>query len=159
MKLATRFLPPKEAEAIVRLITEFSLIPDEHRFTYYAVQHISGLYVKEYKEDGDDIKIVFTKSKLSAANKLTATDREKIMEYKLGDTPVEDREESYYRIWIPVLSKEHKVYIHGTSSDSAVIAFTNDKNLADKVSERGAKAVVLLMDRIHNIKVEKERVR
>lgn len=76
-----------------------------------------------------------------------------------GDTPVEDREESYYRIWIPVLSKEHKVYIHGTSSDSAVIAFTNDKNLADKVSERGAKAVVLLMDRIHNIKVEKERVR
>lgn len=75
-----------------------------------------------------------------------------------GDTPVEDREESYYRIWIPVLSKERKVYIHGTSSDSAVIAFTNDKNLADKVSERGAKAVVLLMDRIHNIKVEKERV-
>lgn len=74
-----------------------------------------------------------------------------------GDTPVEDREEAYYRIWIPVLSKEHKVYTHGTSSDSAVIAFTNDKNLADKVSERGAKAVMLLMDRIHNIKVEKER--
>ena len=76
-----------------------------------------------------------------------------------GDTPVEDREEFYYRIWIPALSKEHKVYIHGTSSDSAVIAFTNDKNLADKVSERGAKAVVLLMDRVHSIKVEKERVR
>lgn len=76
-----------------------------------------------------------------------------------GDTPVEDREESYYRIWIPVLSKEHKVYIHGTSSDSAIIAFTNDKNLADKVSERGAKDVVIFMDRIHNIKVEKERVR
>lgn len=75
-----------------------------------------------------------------------------------GDTPVEDREEAYYRILIPVLSKKHKVYIHGTSSDSAVIAFTNDKNLADKVSERGAKAVALLMDRIHNIKVEKERV-
>lgn len=75
-----------------------------------------------------------------------------------GDTPVEDREEAYYRIWIPVLSKEHRVYIHGTSSDSAVIAFTNDKNLADKVSRQGAEAVVLLMDRIHNIKVEKERV-
>nr|DAT61593.1 MAG TPA: hypothetical protein [Caudoviricetes sp.] len=75
-----------------------------------------------------------------------------------GDTPVEDREEAYYRIWIPVLSKEHKVYIHGASSDSAVISFTNDKNLADKVSERGAKAVVILMDRIHNIKVEKESV-
>lgn len=75
-----------------------------------------------------------------------------------GDTPVEDREEAYYRIWIPVLSKEHKVYIHGTSSDSAVVAFTNDKNLADKVSERGAKDVMLLMERIHNIKVEKERV-
>lgn len=75
-----------------------------------------------------------------------------------GGTPVEDREEAYYRIWIPVLSKEHRAYIHGTSSDSAVIAFTNDKNLADKVSGRDAKAVVLLMDRIHNIKVEKERV-
>lgn len=75
-----------------------------------------------------------------------------------GDTPVEDREHAYYRIWIPVLSGDRRVYIHGTSSDSAVIAFTNDKNLADKVSERGAKAVVLLMNRIHNIKVEKERV-
>lgn len=75
-----------------------------------------------------------------------------------GGTPVKKREEAYYRIWIPVLSKEHRVYIHGTSSDSAVIAFTNDKNLADKVSKQGAKAVVLLMDRIHNIKVEKERV-
>lgn len=75
-----------------------------------------------------------------------------------GDTPVEDREEAYYRIWIPVLSKEHKVYIHGTSSDSAVIAFTNDKNLADKVSERGAETTALLMNRIHNIEVEKERV-
>lgn len=75
-----------------------------------------------------------------------------------GDTPVEDREEAYYRIWIPVLSKEHRVYIHGTSSDLSVIAFTNDKNIADKVSKQGAKAVVLLMDRIHSIKVEKERI-
>lgn len=75
-----------------------------------------------------------------------------------GDTPVEDREEAYYRIWIPVLSKEHRVYIHGASSDSAVIAFTNDKNLADKVSERGAETTALLMNRIHNIKVEKEMV-
>nr|DAP55962.1 MAG TPA: hypothetical protein [Caudoviricetes sp.] len=75
-----------------------------------------------------------------------------------GDTPVEEREEAYYRIWIPVLSKGRRVYIHGTSSDSAVVAFTKDKNLADKVSERGAEAVALLMDRIHNIKVEKERV-
>lgn len=75
-----------------------------------------------------------------------------------GGTPVEDREEAYYRIWIPVLSKEHRVYVHGASSDSAVVAFTNDKNLADKVSDQGAKSVVLLMSRIHNIKVEKERV-
>lgn len=75
-----------------------------------------------------------------------------------GDTPVEDREDAYYRVWIPVLSKEHRVYIHGASSDSAVIAFTSDKNLADKVSKQGAETVVLLMDRIHNIKVEKERV-
>nr|DAF21536.1 MAG TPA: hypothetical protein [Caudoviricetes sp.] len=75
-----------------------------------------------------------------------------------GDTPVEDREEAYYRIWIPVLSKEHRVYIHGTSSDSAVIAFTNDKNLADKVSRQTVEDVILLIDRMHNIKVKKERV-
>nr|DAW15456.1 MAG TPA: hypothetical protein [Caudoviricetes sp.] len=76
-----------------------------------------------------------------------------------GDTPVEDREKAYYRIWIPVLSGGHRVYIHGTSSDLAVVAFTNDKNLADKVSGKTVKDVVLLMDRIHNIEVEKERVR
>lgn len=97
----------------------------------------------------------FSSRKLVSAEKMPQLTR-LLAEY--GDTPVEDREEAYFRIWIPVLSKEHRVYIHGTSSDSAVIAFTNDKNLADKVSERGAKAVVLLMDRIHNIKVEKERV-
>lgn len=97
----------------------------------------------------------FSSRKLISAEKMPQLTK-LLAEY--GDTPVEDREEAYYRIWIPVLSKEHTVYIHGTSSDSAVIAFTNDKNLADKVSERGAKDVMLLMDRIHNIKVEKERV-
>lgn len=75
-----------------------------------------------------------------------------------GGTPVEDREEAYYRIWIPIFSKEHKVYIYGVSSDLVVVSFTNDKNLADKVSEQGAKDAILLMDRIHNIKVEKERI-
>lgn len=86
VKMATRFIPDNIAERIVKLVTAFSFISDEYRYRYYVVQHISGLYVKEYKEDGDDIKIVFTKDKLSAANKLTATDREKIMEHKLGDT-------------------------------------------------------------------------
>ena len=86
VRLMTRCIPDEKAEFIVRLVTEFSLIPDEYRYRYYVVQHISGLYVKEFKEDGDDIKIVFTKDKLSAANKLTATDREKIMEHRLGDT-------------------------------------------------------------------------
>lgn len=97
----------------------------------------------------------FSSRRLTSAEKMSQLTR-LLAEY--GDTPVEDREEAYFRIWIPVLSKERRVYIHGTSSDSAVIAFTNDKNLADKVSERGAKAVVLLMDRIHNIRVEKERI-
>lgn len=93
--------------------------------------------------------------RLVSANKMPQLTK-LLAEY--GDTPVEDREEAYYRIWIPVLSKEHRVYIHGASSDSAVIAFTNDKNLADKVSERGAETTALIMNRIHNIKVEKERV-
>lgn len=79
-----------------------------------------------------------------------------IAEY--ADTPVDDREEAYYRLYISELSGEHKAYIHGTSSDSAVVAFTYDVNLADKVSERGVKDVIILMDRVHNIEVKKERV-
>lgn len=75
-----------------------------------------------------------------------------------GATPVKEREKYYCRLWIPAISGEKKMYIHGTSSDSAVVAFTNDKNLADKVSERGAKDVIILMDRIHNIKIEEERI-
>ena len=97
----------------------------------------------------------FSSRKLVSAEKMPQLTK---LLAKYGDTPVEAREDAYYRIWIPVLSKEHRVYIHSASSDSAVIAFTNDKNLADKVSKQCAKAVVLLMDRIHNIKVEKERV-
>lgn len=86
VRLITRFMPEDKAKLLVKLVTEFSFVHDEYRYSYHVVQHISGMYVKEYKEDGDDIKIVFTKNKLSAANKLTATDREKIMEHKLGDT-------------------------------------------------------------------------
>ena len=73
-------------------------------------------------------------------------------------TPVDDREEAYYRLWIPALSGEKKMYIHGTSSDSAVVAFTHDVNRADKVNEKGAKDVIILMDRVHDIEVKKERV-
>ena len=97
----------------------------------------------------------FSSRSLASAEKMPQLTK-LLAEY--GDTPVEDREDAYYRVWIPVLSKEHRAYVHGASSDSAVIAFTNDKNLADKVSKQGAEAVVFLMDRIHNIKVEKERV-
>ena len=86
VRILTRFVPDNIAKHIVKLVTEFSLVPDEYRYRYYVVQHISGLYVKEFKEYGDDIKIILTKNKLSAANKLTATDREKIIEHKLGDT-------------------------------------------------------------------------
>lgn len=75
-----------------------------------------------------------------------------------GGTPVEDREEAYYRMWIPALSKKRRVYIHGMSSDSAVMAFTNDRNLADNVSRQTVEDVILLIDRIHNIEVKKERV-
>lgn len=74
------------------------------------------------------------------------------------DTPLDDREDAYYRLYISELSGERKAYIHGTSSDSAVVAFTYDVNLADKVSERGAKDVIIIMDRVHNIEVKKERV-
>jgi hypothetical protein len=129
-------------------------------FSYYRGNNVisierSGVVVASISADRW-ARYDISSHKLTSAEKIPQLTK-LLAEY--GDTPVEDREEAYYRIWIPVLSKEHRVYIHGASSDSAVIAFTNDKNLADKVSERGAKAVVLLMDRTHNIKVEKERVR
>lgn len=127
---------------------------DTHRYDRTISIARSGVTVASISTD-KWARYDFSARKLADAGKMPQLTR-LIAEY--GDTPVEDREESYYRIWVPVLSKEHKVYIHGTSSDSAVIAFTNDKNLADKVSGRGAKAVVLLMDRIYNIKVEKEKV-
>lgn len=75
-----------------------------------------------------------------------------------GDTPVEKREKAYYRLWIPALSGESKTYVHGTSSDLSVVAFTNDINLADKVSERGAIDAVIILERKHDIKVKKERI-
>lgn len=98
----------------------------------------------------------FSSRKLVSAEKMPQLTK-LLAEY--GETPVEDREEVYYRIWIPVLSKERRAYIHGTSSDSSIVAFTNDKNLADKVSGRTVKDVMLIMSRIHNIEVEKERIR
>lgn len=79
-----------------------------------------------------------------------------IVEY--ADTSVGDREGGYYRLYISKLSGERKAYIHGTSSDSSVVAFTYDVNLADKVSERGVKDVIIIMDRVHNIEVKKERI-
>lgn len=97
----------------------------------------------------------FSSRRLISAGKMPQLTR-LIAEY--GDTPVEDREEAYYRLYISELSGEHKAYIHGISSDSAVVAFTHDVNLADKVSERGAKDVIIIMDRVHNIEVKKERV-
>ena len=85
VRLMTRFIPDEKAEFIVRLVTEFSLVPENHRYKHYMVRHIGGYWVKEFEENGDDVSLVLTKNKQSAAGKLTATKREKIIDHKIGD--------------------------------------------------------------------------
>ena len=85
VRLMTRFIPDEKAEFIVRLVTEFSLISEKYRYKHYMVRHCSGYWVKEFEEKGDDVKLVLTKNKQSAIGKLTATDREKLIEHKIGD--------------------------------------------------------------------------
>ena len=85
IKMTTRCIPDKKAEFIVRLVTEFSILPDEYRYKHYMVRHIGGYWVKEFEEKGDDVKLILTKNKQSAAGKLTATDRERLIEHKIGD--------------------------------------------------------------------------
>lgn len=86
VKMITRCIPDDKAEQIVRLATEFSLIPDQFRYRHYMIQHHSGYWVKEFNESGDDVKLVLTKNKQSVAGKLTATDRERLIKHKIGDT-------------------------------------------------------------------------
>lgn len=85
VRLMTRCIPDKKAEFIVRLVTEFSLISDKYRYKHYMVRHIGGYWVKEFEEKGDDVKLVLTKNKQSAVNKLTATDRERLIKHKIGN--------------------------------------------------------------------------
>lgn len=75
-----------------------------------------------------------------------------------GGTPVEERGEPYYRLWVPALSKGSKAYIYRIDRDSPVVAFTYDTNLADKASERLAIDFSTILEQKYNINVEKERV-
>lgn len=85
VRLMTRFIPDEKAEFIVRLVTEFALISEKYRYKHYMVRHIGGYWVKEFEEKGDDVKLVLTKNKQSAVEKLTATDRERLIKHKIGD--------------------------------------------------------------------------
>lgn len=85
VRLITRSIPDEKAEFIVRLVTEFSLISEKYRYKHYMVRHIGGYWVKEFEEKGDDVKLVLTKNKQSAVEKLTATDRERLIKHKIGD--------------------------------------------------------------------------
>ncbi len=91
VRMTTRCIPDDKAKLMVRLITEFSLVPEPYRWRHYMVRHRSGYWVKEFSEDGDEVKLVLTKNKQSAVEKLTATDRERLIKHKIGGTfePVE----------------------------------------------------------------------
>lgn len=75
-----------------------------------------------------------------------------------GDTPVEEREEAYYRLWIPRLSMDKKAYVSGASSDMSIISYTYDKKLADKLSKRGATDMIYIFAVDQHIEVRKERI-
>lgn len=75
-----------------------------------------------------------------------------------GDTPVEGREEAYYRLWIPRLSMDKKAYVSGASSDMSIISYTYDKKLADKLSKRGASDMIYMFAVDQHTEVRKERV-
>lgn len=75
-----------------------------------------------------------------------------------GDTPVEDREEAYYRLWIPRLSVDKKAYVSGANSDMSIISYTYDKKLADRLSERGASDMIYIFAVNQHTEVRKERV-
>nr|DAS28294.1 MAG TPA: hypothetical protein [Caudoviricetes sp.] len=75
-----------------------------------------------------------------------------------GDTPVEEREEAYYRLWIPRLGMDKKAYVSGANSDMSIISYTYDKKLADKLSERGASDMIYIFAVNQHIEVRKERV-
>lgn len=75
-----------------------------------------------------------------------------------GDTPVEEREEAYYRLWIPRLSADKKAYVSGANSDMSIISYTYDKKLADKLSERGARDMIYIFAVDQHTEVRKERI-
>lgn len=85
IKMTTRCIPDDKAKRIVMIATDFSLEPDVFRYKHYMIRHHSGYWVKEFEESGDDVSLVLTKNKQSAAGKLTATKREKIIDHKIGD--------------------------------------------------------------------------
>lgn len=75
-----------------------------------------------------------------------------------GGTPVEGREEAYYRLWIPRLSVDKKAYVSGANSDMSIISYTYDKKLADRLSERGASDMIYIFAVNQHTEVRKERV-
>lgn len=77
---------------------------------------------------------------------------------KYGDTPIEEREEAYYRLWIPRLSVDKKAYVSGANSDMSIISYTYDKKLADKLSERGASDMIYIFAVNQHTEVRKERI-
>lgn len=75
-----------------------------------------------------------------------------------GDTPVEEREKVYYRLWIPRLSVDKKAYVSGANSDMSIISYTYDKKLADKLSERGVSDMIYIFAVDQHTEVRKERI-
>nr|DAS72715.1 MAG TPA: hypothetical protein [Caudoviricetes sp.] len=97
----------------------------------------------------------FSSRKLVSAGKMPQLTK-LLAEY--GDTPVEEREEAYYRLWIPRLSVDKKAYVSGASSDMSIISYTYDKKLADKLSERGASDMIYIFAADQHTEVRRERI-
>nr|DAJ31056.1 MAG TPA: hypothetical protein [Caudoviricetes sp.] len=75
-----------------------------------------------------------------------------------GDTPVEEREKAYYRLWLTELSGDRKAYVSGTMSDMSIVSYTYDETLADNMSEEAANNMIYIFAATQHIEVRKEKI-
>lgn len=97
----------------------------------------------------------FNSRRLTSAERMPQLTR-LLAEY--GDTPVEEREKAYYRLWLTELSGDRKAYVSGTMSDMSIISYTYDKTLADNMSEEAANNMIYIFAATQHIEVKKERI-
>ena len=104
---------------------------------------------------GEWARYDFSSRKLISAGRMPQLTR-LLAEY--GDTPVEEREKAYYRLWLTELSGDRKAYVSGAMSDMSIVSYTYDKTLADNMSEEAANNMIYIFAATQHIEVRKEKI-